>query len=178
MQRNVASELWYREHMVEAPLHGHEDMPLGPQALAGYWDCQAINAKVVCDAEPDSFLTKCVLRMLGSYTTEQDECNRYFPAARIEFLHSFRQNGELGLRGAVVYDGSNRPALHMVNALVGYYGKGPELSAALLASVGVPSVLFLELNEHARPLHSAGLPYAFIVERRTSGSWWWRASLG
>lgn len=55
------------------------------------------------------------------------------------------------VRGAFCTDDQGYIVLHIVNALIGYDGSGPELSRVLLDLIGLPRLAFQELNAIAKP---------------------------
>ena len=76
--------------------------------------------------------------------------------ARAEFI----RNEMLGRRGVVFYDNRGVPLIHVVHALLGYDGSGPDLSRRLLETLGVSELEFDEVNREV-----GGQDYVVIFSR-------------
>jgi len=75
-------------------------------------------------------------------------------------------------RGIAIFDDRNQLIVHVVTALLGYDGSGPELSRRILEHFGVPEVVFNELQRLLKNDHH----YKVVIAReRANSSWiWWR----
>jgi len=85
--------------------------------------------------------------------------------ARIEFIRN-----ELELkRGAILMDAHGRILVHVVNALLGYVGRGPALSEMICDAVGIPTEIFEAIQNEAFGIK----PYAIALWRTSPSEWDW-----
>jgi len=75
-------------------------------------------------------------------------------------------------RGIAIFDDHNQLIVHVLTALFGYDGSGPEFSRQILEHFGVPGVVFTELQRLLKNDHHYK---AVIARERADSSWiWWR----
>ncbi len=162
----------YEQYAVRHRFAGREEIEL-PVPLVGFPDCQAINARIVCNGSAIGSETTHLLTMLEQWEARQTESSMIM---RVEFLHRKGDESQLGLRGAVLYDGNEQPFVHLVNALLGYDGSGPTLSRKLLTQVlHMSTQQAEEINETVRVLTTNSLPYVAIVDLHPiSYRWDWK----
>lgn len=85
---------------------------------------------------------------------------------RVEFIHRPGDQGRREYRGAVFYDTSSprpRPYLHVLNALLGYDGSGPQLSRAIMTHLGMSEPMFARMNDSIRGIRSTSQPYVILA---------------
>jgi hypothetical protein len=98
---------------------------------------------------------------------------------RIEIFgdwHTRASQDRLQDRGLVLFDVTNRPLLHVVNALIGYGGAGPGLTEAIFDELGVDSEIFEQIQARYAGIISTDTPYYVVIEKVQDGDqshWRW-----
>ena len=92
---------------------------------------------------------------------------------RVEFIHRPGRVGVLEYRGALFYDTSSpepKPFLHVLNALLGYDGSGPDMSRDIMRHLGMSETMFGLMNDSVRGIRSTNQSYVILVVK--AGSDW------
>lgn len=77
------------------------------------------------------------------FNPENQYTNDLAQIVRAEFFWSRNANGR---RGVVLYDNQGRAVMHVIHALLGYGGSGPQLTWHILETLGVSQEMFNEAN--------------------------------
>ncbi|MNQ66192.1 hypothetical protein D3C85_806780 [compost metagenome] len=105
---------------------------------------------------------------------------RIRPVRRVEIFcneHVATSQYDQRDRGLVLFDDSNAPIVHILDALIGYQGSGPSLTWMILDSLGVPEWIFSEIQRKFWDVRSTNTPYYIIVQStprsNSSSEWHW-----
>ena len=157
----------YPKHVVPYSYDELESL-IAQTPLVGFPDCHAINASIVCNEAANSVASRLIVTAVENWEASTKFCN---PIAQIEFLHHPGSDERLGLRGAVLYDTAKRAIFHFVNALIGYDGRGTDLSHDILRVLGVSDGMFDDINGLASPLRNKNQPFIVIVRLDDKDRW-------
>lgn len=105
------------------------------------------------------------LRELEALLTQVNNGKHAFFArvARLEFIWDERPTAEHKLRGCVLFDATGAVVVHVINALLGYDGNGPDLSRVITKALDIPDDLFAEMQEAVWNER----PYVVVASRET-----------
>lgn len=88
---------------------------------------------------------------------------------RLEFIRYDRRRGAFVIGDDTENTGQEKVLAHLVNALLGYKGSGPELSEAVLDHLGVPVSVFEAIQDATWNDY----PYVVVVRRLTEVPDFW-----
>jgi hypothetical protein len=145
-----------------------------------------INALFGCiDSDTDSSENhvRRLLQGMKEVSTESGDVRmaaRIRPIRRVEIFcddHTAGAQHLLQDRGLVMFDDTDEPVVHVLNALLGYSGSGPSLTQAILRELSIPDQIFIDIQHDLWDIRSTDTPYYVIIQsaEREDGrlEWHW-----